>query len=44
MKKWIFKDTKDNVIWETTSKEYAEEFIQLLKKRGTYYVITIQDA
>lgn len=44
MKKWIFKDTNDNVIWETTSKEYAEEFIQLLEKRGIYYVITIQDS
>lgn len=44
MKKWIFKDTKDSVIWETTSKEYAEEFIQLLEKRGIYYVIAIQDS
>ena len=44
MKKWIFKDTKDNVIWETTLKKYAEEFIQLLEKRGIYYVITIQDS
>lgn len=44
MKRWIFKDIKDNVIWETTSKEYAEEFIQLLEKRGIYYVITIQDS
>lgn len=44
MKRWIFKDTKDNIIWETTSEEYAEEFRQLLEKRGTYYVITIQDA
>lgn len=44
MKRWIFKDTKDNVIWETTSKKYAEEFTQLLKKRGIYYVITIQDS
>ena len=44
MKKWIFKDTKDNVIWETTLEKYAEEFIQLLEKRGIYYVITIQDS
>ena len=44
MKKWIFKDTKDNIIWETTSKDYAEEFVKLLEKREIYYVITIQEA
>ena len=44
MKKWIFKDTKDNIIWETTSKDYAEEFVQLLETREIYYVITIQEA
>lgn len=44
MKKWIFKDIKDNVIWETTLEKYAEEFIQLLEKKGIYYVITIQDS
>lgn len=44
MKNWIFKDIKDNVIWETSSKEFAEEFIQLLDKRGICYVITIQEA
>ena len=43
MKKWIFKDTKDVIMWETTSKEYAEEFIQLLEKRGLKYVIAIQE-
>lgn len=44
MKKWIFKDVKDKVIWETTSKEYAEEFVQLLETRGIKYVISIQEA
>ena len=44
MKQWIFKDAKDKVIWETTSKKYAEEFTQLLEKRGIYYVITIQES
>lgn len=43
MKKWTFKDTQDNVIWETSVKEYAEEFIQLLEKKGIQYVVTIQE-
>ena len=43
MKRWIFEDGKNNVIWETSVKEYAEDFIQLLEKRGIVYVITIQE-
>lgn len=43
MKTWIFKDTKDQVIWETSIKKYAEEFISLLEKKGIKYVITIQE-
>lgn len=44
MKKWIFLDTKDNIIWETSSPEYADEFARLLEQRGIYYVIAIQDS
>lgn len=43
MKKWIFKDTKDNTIWETSVKEYAEDFIKLLEAKGMQYVISIQE-
>ena len=44
MKKWIFTDKNENIIWETSSQEYADEFIQLLEQRGIYYVIAIQDS
>lgn len=43
MKTWIFKDTKDQVIWETSIKKYVKEFISLLEKKGIKYVITIQE-
>lgn len=43
MKKWTFKNTQDEIIWETSVKEYAEEFTQLLEKKGIKYVITIQE-
>lgn len=42
MKKWIFTDKNENVIWETSSQEYADEFVRLLEQRGIYYVITVQ--
>lgn len=44
MKKWIFKDTSDNIIWETSVESFAEEFVTLLEKEGRKYVITIQEA
>ena len=43
MKIWIFKDTKNQVIWETSIKKHAEEFVSLLEKKGIKYVITIQE-
>lgn len=43
MKKWIFKDTQNNIIWETSVREYADEFAQLLDKEKKEYVITIQE-
>lgn len=43
MQKWIFKDEQDNIIWETSVKEYAEEFMRLLEKEGVTYAITIQE-
>lgn len=43
MKKWIFTDENNNVIWETSVKEYADEFDQLLEKEEIFHVITIQE-
>lgn len=43
MKKWTFKDLQDKVIWETSVKEYAEEFLKLLEKENKEYVATIQE-
>lgn len=43
MKHWIFTDTNGKIIWETSVKEYAEEFTQLLEEEGIQYVITIQE-
>lgn len=43
MKKWTFKDIQDKVIWETSVKEYAEEFTTLLEEKGIEYVITVQE-
>lgn len=43
MKKWTFKDTQNKVIWETSVKEYAEEFKTLLEEKGIEYVVTVQE-
>ena len=41
-KTWKFTDTQNNIIWETSVEEYAEEFKELLNKEKRDYVIIIQ--
>lgn len=43
MSKYSIKDIDDNILWETSVKEYADEFAKLLKNEGVKYVITVQD-
>lgn len=43
MKKWIFKTPQNELIWETSVEQYAEEFRLLLDKEMKKYVITIQE-
>lgn len=44
MKTWTFKTDKDEYLWETSVERFAEEFIQLLEKKGIKYVVTVQES
>lgn len=44
MKVWVFKDTKDEILWQTSVEKFAEEYTQLLEEKGIKYVISIQES